>query len=147
MDNFTLRSATEADASQIKDLIHLVGINPTGLDWKRFVVVVEAEDRVIACGQIKPHGEEVRELASIAVTPEMQGQGFARRIIEHLLLQSPRPLYLMCRSRMGALYEKFGFRSLRYEEMPKYFQRISKLAGLADVLMQSGDGLLMMKLE
>jgi hypothetical protein len=31
--------------------------------------------------------------------------------------------------------------------MPRYFQRISKLAGLADALMQSGDGLLVMKLE
>jgi N-acetylglutamate synthase-like GNAT family acetyltransferase len=147
LDNLKLRIAAEADSSQIKDLIHLVGINPTGLDWRRFVVVVDAGDRVIACGQIKPHGEEVRELASIAVTPGMQGKGLARKIIEHLLSNSPRPLYLMCRSRMGSLYEKFGFRVLTYEEMPKYFQRISKLAGLADALMRSGDELLVMKLE
>jgi N-acetylglutamate synthase-like GNAT family acetyltransferase len=147
LDNFTLRPAREADASQIHDLIHLVGINPTGLDWKRFIVIVNAQDRILACGQIKPHGEEVRELASIAVTPEMQGGGLARRVIEHLLADSPRPLYLMCRSRMGALYEKFGFRTLQYEEMPRYFQRLSKLAGLAEILMRSGDELLVMKLE
>ncbi|MEW6402922.1 MAG: GNAT family N-acetyltransferase [Chloroflexota bacterium] len=147
MDNFTLRPAAEADSSQIKDLIHLVGINPTGLDWKRFVVVVDVEERVIACGQIKPHGEEVRELASIAVTPEMQGRGLARRVIEHLLAEAPRPLYLMCRTRMGPLYEKFAFRPLAYEDMPRYFQRMAKLAGLADVLMRSGDGLLVMKLD
>lgn len=147
MDNFTLRPATEAEASQIRDLIHLVGINPTGLDWKRFVVIIDAEGRVVACGQIKLHGQDVRELASIAVTPEMRGRGLARRIIEHLLKDSPRPLYLMCLSKMGPLYEKFGFRRITYEEMPKYFQRLSKLAGLAEVLMQSGDGLLVMKLE
>ena len=147
MDNFTLRPAVEADSAQIKDLIHLVGINPTGLDWKRFVVVVNAQDQVVACGQIKPHGEEVRELASIAVTPEMRGRGLARQIIEDLLATSDRPLYLMCRSSMGPLYEKFGFRSLAYEQMPKYFQRISKLAGLADMLMRSDEGLLVMKLE
>jgi len=142
-----LRPATEAEASQIQDLIHLVGINPMGLDWKRFTVVVNAENRVIACGQIKPHGQEVRELASIAVTPKMQGRGLARRIIESLLTDSPRPLYLMCLSRMGSLYEKFGFRAIPYEQMPRYFQRMSKLAGLAGVLMHSGDSLLVMKLE
>ncbi len=124
-----------------------MGINPTGLDWKRFIVIVNAEGGVLACGQIKPHGQEVRELASIAVTPEMQGRGLARRIIEHLLSSSPRPLHLMCRSGMGALYEKFGFRAIAYEEMPKYFQRMSKLAGLASILMHSGDSLLVMKLE
>jgi N-acetylglutamate synthase-like GNAT family acetyltransferase len=147
LDNYKLRPATAADASQIHDLIHLVGINPTGLAWKRFVVVTNDRDEVIACGQVKPHGEEVQELASIAVIPEMQGRGLARRIIEHLLANNERPLYLMCRGRMGPLYEKFGFRGIDYEDMPRYFQRITRLAGLADVLMRSGDGLLVMKLE
>lgn len=147
MDKFTLRSAVQADSSQINGLIHLVGINPTGLDWKRFVVVVNEQDKVIACGQIKPHGTVVNELASIAVKPEYRGQGLARRVIESLLSESPRPLYLMCRSNMGRLYEKFGFRSVEYESMPRYFQRIAKLAGLANALMNSGDGLLVMKLE
>jgi len=147
LDSLVLRSAVQTDSSQIHDLIHLVGINPTGLDWKRFVVVVNEKDEVIACSQIKPHRDDVYELASIAVKPEYRGQGLARRVIESLLAESPRPIYLMCRSSMGTLYEKFGFRSLEYESMPRYFQRIAKLAGLADVLMKSGDGLLVMKLE
>jgi N-acetylglutamate synthase-like GNAT family acetyltransferase len=147
MTNYSLRPAGKEDASQIRGLIHLVGINPTGLDWMRFLVVVNEKDEVIACGQIKPHGEEIQELASIAVTPEFQGQGFARMVIESLLAESSRPLYLMCRSSMGSLYEKFGFRSLAYERMPRYFQRMAKLAGLAEVLMQSGESLLVMKLE
>jgi N-acetylglutamate synthase-like GNAT family acetyltransferase len=147
LDNFTLRPAVSTDSTQIRDLIHLVGINPTGLDWRRFVVIANDREEVVACGQIKPHGEDVRELASIAVKPEMRGRGFARRIIERLLAHGGRPLYLMCRSSMRPLYEKFGFRALVYDEMPRYFQRIAKLAGLAEALMKSGDGLLVMKLE
>ena len=147
MTNHTLRPAGEADSSQIHALIHLVGINPTGLDWKRFVVVVNDKEEVIACGQIKPHGEGIQELASIAVRPEYQGRGLARMVIESLLAKSSRPLYLMCRSSMGPLYEKFGFRALDYELMPRYFQRMTKLAGLAEVLIRSGDSLLVMKLE
>lgn len=142
-----IRSAYEAEAGQIRDLIHQAGINPMGLDWKRFVVAVNVRDEMLGCGQIKPHGAEIFELASLAVYPEHQGKGIARAIIEHLLKDSPRPLYLMCESMLGPLYEKFGFRQISYEEMPRYFQRISKLAGLVTTLAQREERLLIMKLQ
>ena len=146
-NNFTLRPAQEAESRVIKDLIHLTGINPMGLDWKRFVVAVNDQDQVIGIGQLKPHGTEILELASIAVFPEYRGQGVASAIIEHLLKDGPRPLYLMCESSLGALYEKFGFRSIVYEEMPRYFQRMSKLAGLVTTLARRDERLLVMKLQ
>ena len=142
-----IRPAREPESAQIRDLIYSVGINPTGLDWKRFVVAVDDRDEMIGCGQLKPHGQDVLELASIAVYPENQGKGIARAIIENLLKDSPRPLYLMCESSLGALYEKFGFRTLSYEEMPRYFQRISKLAGLVTTLARREERLLVMKLQ
>jgi amino-acid N-acetyltransferase len=143
----SIRPAREAEAPQIRDLIYLVGINPMGLDWKRFIVAVNERDEMIGCGQLKPHGQDVLELASIAVYPEHQGKGIARAIIEHLLKDSPRPLYLMCQSSLGPLYEKFGFRTISYEEMPRYFQRMSKLAGLVTTLAQREERLLIMKLQ
>ena len=147
MATFTLRPARESEAGQIKDLIHLVGINPMGLDWKRFVVAVNDRDEMIGIGQLKPHGEDILELASIAVYPEYQGQGVGRMIIEYLLERSPRPLYLMCESSNGPLYEKFGFRKINYEEMPRYFQRLSKLASLMFVFASGNEHLLVMKLQ
>jgi len=147
MTNFTLRPARETESRVIKDLIYSVGINPMGVDWKRFVVAITAQDVVIGIGQLKPHGKEILELASIAVDPEYRGQGIARAIIEYLLKGSPRPLYLMCESKNGALYEKFGFREIHYEQMPRYFQRISKLAGLASTLARHDQRLLVMKLQ
>jgi amino-acid N-acetyltransferase len=118
-----------------------------GLDWERFVVAVNDRDEMLGCGQLKPHGQEVLELASIAVYPEHQGKGIARAIIEHLLKDSPRPLYLMCQSSLGPFYENFGFRGISREEMPRYFQRISKLAGLVTTLAQREERLLIMKLQ
>ena len=144
---YNLRPAREPELSQIRNLIHLTGINPMGLDWKRFVVAVNENDEMIGCGQLKPHGSEILELASLAVYPEYQGKGIARAIVEYLLANSPRPLYLMCESSRGALYEKFGFHAISYEEMPRYFQRISKLAGLASTLLQRDERLLIMKLQ
>ena len=142
-----IRPARETESAQIKDLIHLVGINPMDLDWKRFVVAVNERDEMIGCGQLKPHGKDILELASLAVYPEYQGQGVGRAIIEYLLNDSPRPLYLMCESSVGPLYEKFGFRGVSYEDMPRYFQRISRLARLATALARREERLLVMKLQ
>jgi len=143
----TVRSARETEAAHIRDLIHRVGINPMGLDWKRFVVAAGDHDELLGCGQLKPHGPDVLELASIAVYPEHQGKGVARLIIEYLLKDSPRPLYLMCESGIGPMYEKFGFRPVTYDDMPRYFQRISKLAGLVTTLAKRQERLLIMKLQ
>ena len=147
MNNFEIRPALEVESAQIKDLINLVGINPTGLDWKRFIVAVNGNGQVVSCGQLKPHGEDVLELASIGTLPEYRGKGLARLVIESLLQKSPRPLYLMCISHNGPMYEKFGFHIIEEKEMPKYFRRISKMFNVADLFRKTEEKLLVMKLE
>jgi len=144
--DFTLRKALESESGQISHLVNLVGINPAGLDWKRFIVAVDPAGKIIGCGQLKPHGRDVLELASIGVLPEYRGRGIARAIIEELLRESPRPLYLMCMAHNGPIYQKFGFESIGPDQMPRYFQRIYKLFGLAHVLTRTGEELLVMKL-
>lgn len=147
MVEYEIRPALESESAQIKDLIHLAGINPTGLDWKRFIVAVNAGGEVIGCGQVKPHGVDIQEMASIAVSPAYRGRGIARRIIEELLQKTSRPLYLMCIAHNGPMYEKFGFKSIPYQQMPRYFQRIKKVFDVADVFRQTGEELLVMMLE
>jgi predicted GNAT family N-acyltransferase len=120
------------------------------LDWKRFIIAVDEQDQVIATGQVKPHnGGNIWELASIAVAGEHRGKGLARAIIEYLLKDSPRPLYLTCRSQLQPLYQKFGFQPLSYDEMPRYYQRLSKLAGVFITITRQDetDGLSVMKLQ
>ncbi|MDP2776707.1 MAG: GNAT family N-acetyltransferase, partial [Anaerolineales bacterium] len=101
MTTYEIRSALDSESAQIKGLIHLVGINPTGLDWKRFTVAVNDGGQVIGCGQVKPHGADIQEMASIAVPPAYRGQGIARKIIKELLRKTSRPLYLMCIAHNG----------------------------------------------
>ncbi len=150
MSDYSLRPARETDAAAIKHLIRSVGINPMDLDWRRFVVSVDEQEQVIAAGQIKPHQKgDILELASIAVVEEHRGEGLARAIIEHLLKDSPRPIYLTCRSRLQPFYQKFGFRTLSYEEMPRFYQRLSKLAGVFITITRQdeADSLSVMKLQ
>jgi N-acetylglutamate synthase-like GNAT family acetyltransferase len=147
MVEYKIRPALESESTQIKDLINLVGINPSGLDWKRFIVAVNDEGKVISCGQIKPHSGDILELASIGTHPDYERKGIASAIVTELLKTPTRPLYLMCMEHNGSFYEKFGFRSIDEDEMPKYFRRLKKLFKVADVVMRSGEDLLIMKLS
>ncbi len=123
-----MRPAQKGDAGAIRALIHRVGINPMDLNWRHFLVMVDEQENLIACGQIKRHGDGSREMASLAVMDEFRGRGYARQIVERLLAENPPPLYLTCRSSIKELYEKFGFRELQYKEMPPYFRWLSKIA-------------------
>ena len=129
-----LRPAIASDEITIHRLIREARINPMGVRWERFVVVEAPDGEIVACGQVKPHRDGSLELASIVTAPEYRGRGLARRIIKHLLAANPGALYLMCRADIGPMYEKFGFRDVSEGDMPKYFRRVSKLAGFADRL-------------
>ena len=145
-NKFTLRIATERDFPAIKQLIRDAQINPIGLDWRRFVVAVDGSGELRGCGQLKPHGEEIVELASIAVAPSDRNKGIARAIIEHLISGAPRPLYLICRSGLQSFYEKWGFRVIGLDEMPSYFRRLSRFANTMFGMFERGESLLVMKL-
>ena len=142
---FTIQPAASEHATPIRNLILHSGINPTGLHWERFIVVLTHSGDFIGCGQIKPHSDATMELASIAVVPEWRGRGVARLIIETLLAKEPGELYLMCQSSLGPLYERFGFQPIQEPEMPTYFRRVSKLAGLVANLAQANEHLLVMR--
>lgn len=142
---FSIQSAKPEQASQIRSLVLRSGINPTGLNWERFLVALTPNGDFIGCGQIKPHSDGTRELASVAVEPKWRGRGVGRAIIESLLAYNPGDLYLMCQSNLGPLYEKFDFHTITEAEMPTYFRRVSKLAGVLSNLAKAGERLLIMR--
>ena len=101
---------------------------------------------MVGCGQLKPVPGGLTELASLAVRPAHRHQGVARALIEHLLENTPRPVYLTCRSGLGAMYEKFGFRSLDLDDLPTYYRRLQRLSVLFLELTRRNESLLVMKL-
>ena len=144
MITFTLRPGLHSDLPAIKSLIRTARINPIGLNWSRFTVVINNQGEVIACGQIKPHQDGSHELASLVVDPAYRGQGIARSLVEHLVEIYQGELYLMCRSSLGRFYQKFGFEPIIESQMPAYFHRISRLASLVEILRKEGETLLVM---
>ena len=104
--------------------------------------------KLLGCGQIKPHNDGSHELASIAVQVQFQRQGVAQSIIQGLLaLDLKRPLFLMCRARLGSFYVKFGFHAIGQEDMPAYFRRISCAERIFNSKAQVEDRLLVMRMD
>jgi N-acetylglutamate synthase-like GNAT family acetyltransferase len=121
------RPAQASDEVAIKALIRAVNINPMGLKWPRFLVAVDENGHLIGCGQVKPHRDGSRELASIAVQKAWQRQGIAGGIIKHLLADEPPPVWLTCMDKLVPFYEQFGFVEVKVGDgrsLPLYFRFI-----------------------
>ncbi|OGO29771.1 MAG: hypothetical protein A2Z16_14870 [Chloroflexi bacterium RBG_16_54_18] len=127
---YELQPASEGDSSAIKALIRAVQINPMGLHWQNFLVATDSQGQLIGCGQIKPHQDGSCELASIAVVVHWRRRGIASRIIKQLIDGHHGLLYLTCRSPLEPFYQRFGFYRIIHSEMPPYFRRIDRIAGL-----------------
>ncbi len=126
--SITICPAVAAEQPIIEAIVRAANINRSGLDWQRFLVA-DADGQVVGIGQVKPHPDGSRELASIAVIPERQRQGIAHQVIKALLAREHEPLYLMCRSEMSPFYVQFGFQLITRSQMPPYFRRIARLTG------------------
>jgi N-acetylglutamate synthase-like GNAT family acetyltransferase len=134
MTHIHYRAAVAADQPAINAIIREAGINPLGLQWEHFLLAVdETTGEIVGTGQIKTHGDGSHELASIATRPAHQGRGIAAELIRRLMTQhraeSSEPLYLTCRSSMRAFYERFGFRVIDQDQLPRYFKRLARVAG------------------
>jgi amino-acid N-acetyltransferase len=124
---YSIRPAVRAEAAAIRWMVWRAGINPASLNWKRFVVAVTPSGEIIACGQVKSHGDGTRELASIVTRPAYRGQGVASAVIRHLTAAQPPPLYLTCRRSLEPFYERFGFEGLKEGDLPPYFRKLWRL--------------------
>jgi amino-acid N-acetyltransferase len=141
---FHLRPATTKDAQHIKTFVRSENLNPLKLDWPRFVIAETSDREIIGCVQVKAHRDGSLELASLVVVSAWRGRGVARDLIQHMLDLYPGELYLTCRSGLEPFYQKFGFRTIQYTDMPPYFQRIWRLANAMIKIFRSVEKLLVM---
>lgn len=140
-----IRPARAEDQARINDLVRSARLNPLRLDWNNFVVAEEQDGEVVACGQIRTHRDGTQELASIVVDEGWRGRGLARAVIERLMDRAGRPLWLMCRSGLAPLYDRFGFEEVGpQDDQPTYFRRVRGLASVYHLLAGTGEHLSIM---
>jgi N-acetylglutamate synthase-like GNAT family acetyltransferase len=108
-----LRPATETDAAAIRALVRAQPrMNPTGLDWRRFVVAVAPDGRLAGCVQLRPAGPEAVELGSLAVEARARGHGLARRLVATALAGTRDRVLVVTAARHEVHYAPLGFRRI-----------------------------------
>ena len=122
-----IRPASADDQFAITAIVRAARINPRDLDWQRFLLAQWGQD-IVGVGQVKPHKDGSRELASIAVVPEWQGNGVGGALIRALLSRETGPLHLMHNADREHYYQRFGFQRLDRRAMPPYFRRFARMS-------------------
>jgi N-acetylglutamate synthase-like GNAT family acetyltransferase len=129
--DFTLREATAGDQATIKAIVRGAKLNPMRLDWPNFLVAeTNGPDapKIVGVGQLRPHRDGIRELASIAVDPTHQGNGIGTALVQALMARANGPLYLYCEGHNEPYYLRFGFRPLtNLAEVPRSIRLMPRL--------------------
>jgi N-acetylglutamate synthase-like GNAT family acetyltransferase len=113
-----IRSARRADQLHIRALVLSERLAPDGIHWRNFVVAV-ADGRIVGTVQLRPLPDGHCELGSLAVAPDMRGRGIAARMIETLLAEADGPVQMITGAKFAAYYERFGFRRMAFDEVPR----------------------------
>jgi putative acetyltransferase len=113
----------------VEDKDHELLGDPEGRIIAKGGAILIAEDRTanaIGCAALVAIGEDVLELAKMAVTDDCQGKGVGRLLMDAAIAKArelgARALYLESNSRLAPalhLYEQAGFRHLPTEERPR----------------------------
>ncbi|MDR9402248.1 MAG: GNAT family N-acetyltransferase [Halothece sp. Uz-M2-17] len=128
-----IRRATQQDQWRIRKLVLSARLDPTQLRWEQFWVI-ECQGEVIACGQLRNFGDD-QELGSLVVAKPWRDRALGTALTQHLIAQATQPLYLECLGkRLVAFYTRFGFVSVKWQDLPRSLQLKFGLSQLAKTL-------------
>ena len=115
-DNCNLRPARAEDMDTIRALVRAEELDPTQLRWEQFWVIA-CDGEVVACGQLR-NFPGAQELGSLVVAPEWRGRGLGAALMEQLVAEASKPLYLECPAHMADYYAGFGFVPVAWRTLP-----------------------------
>ncbi|MDF5730232.1 MAG: GNAT family N-acetyltransferase [Rhizonema sp. PD38] len=124
-----VRKATSDDIWSIRWLVFTAKLDPTQIRFSQFWVI-ECESKLVACGQLR-NFSGAQELGSLIVASAWRSRGLGTFLIMHLIRQATQPLYLECLGqRLAQFYERFGFVSISFADLP---QSLKPKFGLSDL--------------
>lgn len=114
----TIRPATEADSAAIPALMKGERVNPTGIDWRRFLVA-EGEDGIVGCVQLRPAGLGAVEIGSLVVRPDLRAQGLGARLVEAAIAEARgKRILAVAPASRGSWWKDRGFRRIALTAAP-----------------------------
>ena len=156
--NQRLRTLRADDIPTAFGLSAQAGWNQSEEDWRLLLELspegclgIEVDGQLVATTTLFCYGRRLAWIGMVLTRSDYRRRGLARKLLASCLERADQmgieTTKLDATDQGQPLYEKFGFREISYEEMPRYFQRISKLVGLAATLAHREERLLVMKLQ
>lgn len=123
-----IRPGTEGDAAVIRQTIKAAGLDPTGLDWRRFKLAEAGEGELLGMCQVRRYWD-TRELGSLWVRKDCRGQGLGGKLIRACLAEESPPVHLECVAARQPYYEQHGFRRVPVLQAPRGLRFKSAIGG------------------
>lgn len=108
---FMIRRACERDQSAITALVHSERLNPSDLDWQRFIVATDSAG-LLGAVQLRLHSDHSRELGSLVVRRGARGRGIASRLIDTLLAPIATRVLMITGVAFASHYQRWGFQPI-----------------------------------
>lgn len=119
-----IRAAEPRDMPTIRLLAEAYALDTERLEVEQFLVA-EEEEQLVGFGRLKPYPDAV-ELGCLGVVPGHRRSGIARQLIERLLSQVEREVYVT--TDLPELGRKFGF--VEVEEAPaSILEKVKRFEG------------------
>lgn len=113
----SIRRALPADSQAIKRHVRQEALDPTGLDWRNFLVAEDGDGQMVGFCQVRRYCD-VRELGSLVVFPHARGQGIGAALIRACLVEQAPPVHLECVAAREPYYARFGFYRIPLRQTP-----------------------------
>lgn len=125
-----LRAARPGDRWLILRRILREALDPTSIDWRRFVLAEREDGAVLGFAQIKCLPDNVLEFGSLVVEPFARRKGIGALLVRALVEPRSDPIYLLCAGRRETFYQRLQFERLESHEMPPALHRKWRIGSL-----------------
>jgi N-acetylglutamate synthase-like GNAT family acetyltransferase len=102
-----VRRAQPDDQPVIAALVRRARLNPTGLQWDRFVVG-KRDGRAVGVAQLRRYSDGTKELASLVVEPDEREHGIATQMVDALLAEDTGAVYALIDRRFVGHFARWG---------------------------------------
>lgn len=128
-----VRYAAAADQAAIVALVRSERLNPTDLDWRRFVVASDGV-ALVGAAQLRPNRDGSHEVSSLVVRPHARARGVATRMIELLTHGRGERFYAVTRRANVARFARWGFVEINARDAAREVRRRRIIGQCASII-------------
>ena len=91
-------------------------------NWRQFYLV-ESNDKLTAYARLSTHNQySILHYLHFCLKSNLSREQLADELLQHLVIQTDRPIYLACEAELVDFYKRFGFVTIATSNLPSFLQ-------------------------